>query len=198
MGDAVLAYFGRMGAAPERGVVDAINCAAALQYFSEYVVVPRLEQAGFTESEFGVRIGVDYGPKEEVLWGSYGYPGIEEVTATSFHVDAASKLQHAAGRNQVMLGQSLVEFLDYPRELVSMQTIERDGAKVDQPYLTPNHTDASGHPINYRQHVLRWKDHLSLTQLGQEQTSRITAQKRSVLASGQAACRSRITRSPTA
>src|SRR6266545_3207555 len=151
MGDAVMAYFGRVGSAPEQGVVDALNCSAALQYFTEYVVVPRLEQEGFTESEFGIRVGVDFGPKDNVLWAAYGYPGIEEVTATSFHVDSAAKLQHAAGRNQVMLGQSLVEFMDYPKELVSTKTSTRGAEKVEEPYLTPNHTDASGKPKNYRQ-----------------------------------------------
>jgi class 3 adenylate cyclase len=171
MGDAVMAYFGRVGSAPEQGVVDALNCSAALQYFTEYVVVPRLEQEGFTEGEFGIRVGVDFGAKDKVLWAAYGYPGIEEVTATSFHVDSAAKLQHAAGRNQVMLGQSLVEFMDYPKELVSTKTSTRGAERVEEPYLTPNHTDASGKPKNYRQHVLNWKKHLELTQLGQEHTS---------------------------
>src|SRR6266496_1906379 len=172
MGDAVMAYFGRtVSIGPEQGAVDAMNCAAALQYFSQYVIVPKLEHTGFTESEFGIRVGVDYGPAEKVLWASYGYPGIEEVTATSFNVDAASKLQHAARRNQVMIGDSLIEFLDYPRELLAVQFSARDGRKIDEPYLTPNLTDGQGQPVNYRQHVLRCDQHLSLTQLSQEQTS---------------------------
>lgn len=171
MGDAVMAYFGRLGSTPEQGTVDALNCAAALQYFSEYVVIPKLEEAGYTESEFGIRVGVDYGPKDKVLWASYGYPGMNEVTATSFHVDSAAKLQHAAGRNQVMLGQSLVQFIDYPQDLVSTKLIQRGSERVPDPYLTPNHTDAAGKPANYRQYLLDWERHLSLTQLAQEHTS---------------------------
>jgi class 3 adenylate cyclase len=170
-GDAVIAYFGRLGAPPEHGVVDALNCSAALQYFAEYVVVPRLEDEGFTESQFGIRVGVDFGPKNAVLWGSYGYPGMDEVTATSLFVDSAAKLQHAAGRNQVMLGQSLVDFIDFPSGLVSTRTVQRDGKQVEEPYLMPNHTNAAGEPRNYRQYVLDWEGYLSLTRFGLERTS---------------------------
>lgn len=53
--------------------------------------------------------------------GNYGIPGINEVTATSFFVDIASKLQHKAPKNSIMLGESLVnklgltikDYLDY-------------------------------------------------------------------------------------
>lgn len=53
--------------------------------------------------------------------GELWYPGINEVTATSFYVDIASKLQHKAPKNSIMLGESLVnklgltikDYLDY-------------------------------------------------------------------------------------
>ena len=137
MGDAVLAYFGGPGQKAEQGAIDALNCASVLRYFVENSVVPRLNEEGFDEA-FGIRIGIDYGPKEKVLWSSYGYPGMNEVTATSFHVDVASKLQHAAGKNQIMLGQSIIEFLDLPEELLRMKTHDRDGSAVDDPYISPN------------------------------------------------------------
>jgi adenylate cyclase len=56
------------------------------------VVLPTLGR-----DNLGVRIGLDYGRDRDVLWSSYGYPGVDEVTATSFFVDVAAKLQQAAG-----------------------------------------------------------------------------------------------------
>jgi adenylate cyclase len=126
MGDAVMAFFGGMEVSSECASVDAINCAAVLQLFAEQVVRIDLGDEGLADP-FGIRIGIDYGSEEKVLWSSYGYPGMDEVTATSFHVDIASKLQHSAGRNQVMIGQSLKEILDFPDDLLDIKTVQKDG-----------------------------------------------------------------------
>jgi class 3 adenylate cyclase len=166
MGDAVMAYFGGSTVAPETGIIDGLNCASVLCYFVEQSVVPKLNSMGYKEP-FGIRVGVDFGKEADVLWRSYGYPGMEEVTATSFFVDVASKLQHAAGRNQIMIGESIRSFIDFPDELLSVKSITSNGNKVPIPYLQPNHTDARGNPINYKQYELNWNSYLKHSPLAQ-------------------------------
>lgn len=167
MGDAVMAFFGGLHTQPEQSVIDALNCASVLRIFVERTVMPKLEAAGYTEP-FGIRIGVDYGSKEDVLWSSYGYPQSDEVTATSFYVDVASKLQHSAGRNQIMIGQSLKDFLDFPVELLGIKKeFENGGDEVEDRFISPNHTDKEGKPINYEKFQLVWDQYLALSPLGQ-------------------------------
>jgi hypothetical protein len=81
MGDAVMAFFGRQGDPTETGVIDGVNCASTLAVFFESVVRPNLEGIGLSGQQ-GIRIGIDYGPEEEVLWSSYGMEDTSEVTAT--------------------------------------------------------------------------------------------------------------------
>lgn len=169
MGDAVLAYFGGECAKPEVGVIDGLNCAAFLRYFVEEAVIPRLSTEGYADP-FGIRIGLDYGPKEKVLWSSYGYPGMEEVTATSFYVDVAAKLQHSAGRNQIMVGESIREFIDFPEELLGVKTVERGGVEVPEPFILPNHADRTGNPINYKKFRLNWLEYLACSPIAQLET----------------------------
>jgi adenylate cyclase len=161
MGDAVMAFFGSKHGTRENGAIDAINCAAMLRYYIDAIVVPFLEDVGADEG-IGIRIGVDHGPSDKVLWSAYGYPGFEEVTATSFHVDVAAKLQHAAGKNQIMIGEQLRALLDLPAELLSTRTVTESGQAKLLPYVTPNYKLSSG-PHNYRQWVLNWEQYLLAT-----------------------------------
>jgi len=163
MGDAALAFFGGKGRRVENGAIDALNCAATLRYYIEKVVAPALESIGGPDGGVGIRIGADHGPAQQVLWSAYGYPGNEEVTATSFHVDVAAKLQHAAGRNQVMIGQSLRDLLDFPEELLRDKTETVDGKEQLIPFIRPNYTLKDGTKLNYRQHLLRWDTYLGTT-----------------------------------
>jgi adenylate cyclase len=165
MGDAVMAYFGGTKTTPAQGAVDAVNCASVLRYYVESTVIPMLSADGFNDPPFGIRIGVDHGPAEKVLWSTYGYPGQEEVTATSFFVDVASKLQHSAPRNQIMIGQSIRTLLDLPEDLLQDKEIDVGGKKEADKILTPNYTDRNGNRLNYRKHILRWENYLRLTPL---------------------------------
>jgi len=159
MGDAVMAYFGGKAESPHSAAIDALNCAAFLRYFFGKVVLPQLN-ADDSDDSFGIRIGVDYGPKEKVLWASYGYAGMSEVTATSFYVDVAAKLQGQAGRNKILLGQSIREFIDFPEELAKVPTRSREGVREPDPYISPNYTGPDGRKINYRKFLLDWESYL--------------------------------------
>ncbi len=166
MGDAVMAYFGGITHKPEDASIDGLNCSAVLTYFAKNVVLPKLKEMG-VDHDFGIRIGLDHGAEKDVLWSSYGYPGIDEVTATSFYVDVAAKLQHAASRNQCMLGQSILESLDFPEELVAKKRILKDGVMVDVPFVEPNHTSSDGKLLNYTQRMFDADAYLRCTPLGQ-------------------------------
>jgi hypothetical protein len=48
--------------------------------------IPKLNELGVDEN-LGIRIGIDYGAHDQVIWGKYGYMESQEVTATSFFVD---------------------------------------------------------------------------------------------------------------
>lgn len=166
MGDAVMAYFGGKTSTTENAIIDSVNCASVINFFFQKVVSSKInEMAG--EDSPGIRIGLDYGAKDDVLWSSYGYPGANEVTATSFFVDVASKLQHRAGKNNIMIGQSLQSHIDFPKELLNIKTIQRNGDLIEQLYIKPNHTNSNGEPINYRQYILNWSEYLLSTNLGQ-------------------------------
>jgi adenylate cyclase len=149
MGDAVMAFFGAPNIDPKQGIVDGLNAAAFYQFFVVNTVLPRLELENY-DTQFGVRIGLDHGPKEKVMWTYYGYSGMGELTATSLHVDMAAKLQHRAGRNKIMLGQSLMQTLNLPEELLSVKTRQSDGRTTSVEIVEPNHTFKDGTLLNYQ------------------------------------------------
>jgi adenylate cyclase len=164
MGDAVMAFFGGRNADSQNAAIDAVNCASTLKYFIENVVIPNLNQHEFSDP-LGVRIGVDFGGEDSVLWASYGRSGTAEVTATSFYVDSAAKLQQAASRNEIMIGESIRSFLDFPDELLATKTSIRDGKSRDDLYLLPNYRGKDGKPRNYRQHLLKAVEYLRCSPL---------------------------------
>jgi len=164
MGDAVMAYFGGKNTSPENAVVDAINCASTMRYLTDTVITPRLDK--LYEEPFAIRIGVDYGQKEKVLWGAYGYPGMNEVTATSFYVDVASKLQHSASRNDILIGQNLKEFLDFPDDIIETKTKIVNGVEIKDYYVEPNYSLPNNQKMNYRKYRLDWKEYLKYTEIG--------------------------------
>ncbi|WP_313650575.1 adenylate/guanylate cyclase domain-containing protein [Pseudomonas soli] len=157
MGDAVLAFFRGDGNNPRDSAIDAINCGTYLVQFMKDIVQPEINNYGLAE-DIGIRVGIDYGPGGKVLWGMYGYPGVSEVTATSFHVDVAAKLQQKAPKNRVMLGQSLCDMLDLPKPVIEYKLVNGDPER----YVTPNYKGRDDAQINYRQYVLNHKKYFPL------------------------------------
>lgn len=153
MGDAVLAFFRSDGHSPANSAIDAINCGTYIVQFMKQLVLPKLKTNSLDE-DIGIRVGVDYGATENVLWGMYGYPGASEITATSFYVDVAAKLQQNAPRNKVMIGDSLKCLLDLHDGIVESKLITENGTRVPDLYISPNYTDGDGKKINYKQFVI--------------------------------------------
>ncbi|AIO35981.1 adenylate and Guanylate cyclase catalytic domain protein [Burkholderia cenocepacia] len=150
MGDALMAYFGGQRQTKESSAMAALSCAAMLQVLMTQSVVPDLERHGIDARDIGFRVGVDFGDDSEVLWSSYGYSSVNEVTATSFFVDASAKLQGMASKDSAMLGQNLLRFLDFPEAMTALKYKERDGKEEAVEFLLPNYTLPNGSSNNYR------------------------------------------------
>ena len=160
MGDAVLAFF-RSDKKARNAAIDAINCGTYIVQVMNEVVRPYFENQGI-EDDVGIRIGIDYGEKENVIWGMYGYSGASEVTATSFFVDIAAKLQQRAPKNRVLLGQSIKELLDLPEDILEIMYVQSKNEKVKKEFVEPNYRNADGNQINYKQYVLNHKKYIAL------------------------------------
>ncbi|EPZ2570089.1 adenylate/guanylate cyclase domain-containing protein [Salmonella enterica subsp. enterica serovar Kiambu] len=161
MGDAVMAFFRTKEHEGSeslimKNAIDSINCATYLIEFMEKIITPILEEQG-AEEPVGIRVGVDYGTNDEVLWGNYGAFGAYEVTATSYNVDVAAKLQHAAITNTVMIGYNLKKLLGLGHEYTSV--IEKSGKL--QTYVRPNYKIGDSQ-INYKQYKFDHKKYFKI------------------------------------
>lgn len=156
MGDAVMAFFRSNDAKSHMdSAIDAINCATYLiQMIKKYVQPLLAESLG--DENIGIRIGIDYGRNKDIVWGYYGHGSISEVTATSFFVDAAAKLQQQAPKNSLMIGQSIKELLGLDAEHYE---IKENSNHEKSYYLTPNYTKTDGNQVNYKQFVFDTTKH---------------------------------------
>ncbi|WP_250517893.1 adenylate/guanylate cyclase domain-containing protein [Caballeronia sp. INDeC2] len=168
MGDALMAFFGGRGTCKESSAMAAISCAAMLQALMQESVVPALMKRGIDARDIGFRVGLDFGDDKDVLWSSYGYTDVHEVTATSFYVDVSAKLQSMASKDAAMLGQNLMKFLDLPETLLQQKTERRGDEIVTVPYLRPNYEMSDGNPLNYEVRKLNFKAFAKLLPLPTE------------------------------
>ncbi|WP_448108840.1 nucleotide-binding domain-containing protein [Pseudomonas azerbaijanoccidentalis] len=158
MGDALLAFFGGKSQDKDDSIVNAINCVSVLESLMTGTIIPVLEQryAQSPKADYlGFRIGLDYGGEDDVLWASYGFRGVYEVTPTSFYVDVAAKLQSIAGKNKSMLGRSIMEEIDLPDSYTKIRTrtqtnIHGEKETVPFPNLPKTYSDREGVVHTYR------------------------------------------------
>lgn len=161
MGDAVMAFFGSSFKTKEDAVIDALNCCMTLKMFIDQSVKPSLESMGFDTSDFGFRVGCDFGDDNEVLWGAYGFDSVGEISPTGLPVDMASKLQSLADKNSVMLGQGLLDFIVWPERYSRPKMSSNEEVK----FVTPNITYSNKKPLNYRMKMLDYEKVLTLSAL---------------------------------
>lgn len=176
MGDAVMAFFAQREGDKEDSIANAINCSVTLRMMLEEGIKPWMEKKGFDGKDFAFRVGCDFGDDEQVLWGSYGYSGVGEVSATGLQVDMASKLQNLAKKNQTMLGQSIIEYIDFPSYYLRTKTVEQDGISIEQSFVTPNLTRNDGTSLNYLMKLTQYEKLLELSPLPTHVRERITQQ----------------------
>ncbi len=174
MGDALMAYFGGKDQPKETTAMAAVCCAAMLRAVMQKAVVPALNARQIDAMDLGFRVGIDFGDDVEVLWSSYGFSEVNEVTATSFHVDASAKLQSMASKDCAMLGNNLLKLLDLPEMLTSQKTVERDGSRIAVPFLLPNYLIPGGLPRNYAIRELNYEAFTALLPLPTELKQEIT------------------------
>ncbi|WP_137807250.1 MULTISPECIES: nucleotide-binding domain-containing protein [unclassified Pseudomonas] len=150
MGDAVLAFFGNHTDTEDDTIANALNCAAVLESLMVGTIIPVLVEEGYEARDLGFRIGLDYGSNQEVLWASYGYSEVCEVTPTSFYVDVAAKLQAMARKNCAMLGDNLLSKIDFPTAFVDKKVRMENGESVEVNYLDKIYTDRDGNKKFYK------------------------------------------------
>lgn len=125
-GDAAFLQFVRADAHPSDSIINALNAAAVLCLFVTQSLADEFTANGYDPLK--IRIGIDYGTDEEVLWSHYGLDGATELTTTSLHTDLAAKLQAQAANNEVRLGANVIRALDLPEEFWKY-ALNPDGSK---------------------------------------------------------------------
>ncbi|MBF4337505.1 adenylate/guanylate cyclase domain-containing protein [Vibrio anguillarum] len=153
MGDAVMAFFGGKGNCPEDAIANALNASSALKLILTETVFPELNKLIGKDVNLGVRVGLDYGSRKEVVWANYGYGDASEVTALGIPVDLASKAQSQARTNTAMLGQGILDYVDFPDRYSEIKTVGKN--KSEERYILPNMSDENGIPINRRCRLLK-------------------------------------------
>ncbi len=132
-GDAVFGYFTWKDKDKEDAVIDALNCASFLLYYIENGLNSQLTKLGYEPLK--IRIGIDFGHNNDVIWSEYGLSPATEVTTTSLHTDLAAKLQNKASSNTIMIGDNIKELLDLPDEFIDIKTYQENGEKKKDYYI---------------------------------------------------------------
>jgi class 3 adenylate cyclase len=148
-GDAAFMQFVRAGHNPSDSIINALNAASVLALFVSQTLAEVFENNGVRP--LTIRIGIDYGTDEDVIWSHYGIPECSELTTTSFHTDLAAKLQQRAGTNEVRIGGNVRATLDLPDEFWSYV---KDSAGNKEYYVF----DYDGK--RYNQYIFDWRKFL--------------------------------------
>lgn len=152
-GDAAFIQFVRKGQHPNDSIINALNAASVLCQFVSNDLSTLFQQKDLNPIK--IRVGVDYGSNDKVLWSYYGIPGCNELTTTSLHTDLAAKLQAKAANNSIRIGRNIVEALDLPYEYFYTPTIKVNGIDTQDYYIlqTPD--------FRYNQYVFDWEKYLN-------------------------------------
>ncbi|WP_257296459.1 adenylate/guanylate cyclase domain-containing protein [Endozoicomonas sp. YOMI1] len=151
MGDALMAFFGGLNTSKENAIADAINAAALIRFTMKEHIFPELDYQLGTTTDMAVRVGIDFGDDDGVLWTNFGFGEASEITAQGLNVDLASKLQGLASANHAMMGQNLFSFIDFPE---SYQSVKTKSGEPDY-FVTPNISDKDGNKLNYKMRHLQ-------------------------------------------
>ncbi|ELM3616165.1 hypothetical protein RYR54_001803 [Aeromonas sobria] len=174
MGDAVMAFFIGNGKSKEDAIADAINCATTLKYVIEDKLKPWLEGQGFESQDIGFRIGCDFGDDDQIIWGGFGYSNVGEISAAGLPVDMASKLQNRSSKNNAMLGENLIDYVNWPNKYSKLKTTLNNGQTQIEDIVKPNITNRDKEPLNYKMKLLDFDKYIELSPLPSEYRERIS------------------------
>lgn len=149
-GDAVFVQFVRKERYKNDAIINSLNAASVLCQFVEKDLKEIFVKKGLAPIK--IRVGIDYGNNEQVLWSHYGIPGCTELTTTSLHTDLAAKLQSKASSNGVVIGDHIVKELDLPSEYYNHVYKTNKGEQEIETYVING--------FNYKQHDFQWKQYL--------------------------------------
>lgn len=152
-GDAAFIQFVRKGEHPNDSIINALNAASVLCQFVSSDLSTMFEQNNLNPIK--IRVGLDYGRNDEVLWSYYGIKECNELTTTSLHTDLAAKLQARAENNSIRIGGNIVEALDLPDEFFSTATKKVNGNDMPDYYILQSSQ------LNYNQYVFDWTKYLN-------------------------------------
>ena len=147
-GDGIFLQFVRKEQKEEDAVINALNAASILTHFISTDLARILDNEGV--KPLRVRIGIDLGYKDDVIWSHYGIPGCSELTTTSLHTDLAAKLQAKAESNGILVGSNIKDILDIKDEFC--QTCHENG-ETDY-YIYQGF-------INYKKYKFNWLNYLN-------------------------------------
>jgi len=154
-GDGIFLQFVRRNQHENDAIINALNASSILTQFVTKDLAEIMKK--FDLRPLKIRVGIDFGSSEQVLWSYYGIPGCNELTTTSLHTDMAAKLQSKAYDNNILIGGNVKEKLDLKPELYSIYESETNKEKVY--YISSQFT--------YKFFVFNWQEYLlSLPYMG--------------------------------
>lgn len=151
-GDAAFVQFVRKDQNPNDSIINALNAASVLCQAVSEDLSSAFESYGLDPIK--IRVGIDYGADEEVMWSHYGIANCNELTTTSIHTDLAAKLQHKASVNSIRIGKNLVTAIEMKEDFFSTPVQIKDGKSQEDRYIIQSAE------LNYRQFDFKWKNYL--------------------------------------
>lgn len=148
-GDGIFLQFVRKEQSEQDAVINAMNTASILTHFISSDLAEVFQSNGVHPLQ--VRIGIDLGFNDDVVWSHYGIPDCSELTTTSLHTDLAAKLQSRAKSNDILVGGNVKEILDIKDEFCQT-CYDNDGE--------PDYYIYRGFK-NYRKFTFNWRNYLN-------------------------------------
>lgn len=151
-GDAVFVQFVRKNNNPNNSIINSLNAASVLCQVVSEDLSSAFENYGLDPIK--IRVGIDYGADDKVMWSHYGIANCNELTTTSLHTDLAAKLQHKASVNSIRIGKNLVDKIEINEDFISTPTVVKNGQTIEDKYIIQSSE------LNYRQFDFSWKKYL--------------------------------------
>lgn len=152
-GDAIFVQFVGTGLHPNDAIINSLNAASVLCQFISVDLSEAFINNGLDPIK--IRIGIDYGKDEDVLWSNYGIPGCSELTTTSLHTDLAAKLQAQAATNEIRIGRNIKDALDMPDEFWRYVEHHDNSNQLIRDEYIFNYNG-----VRYRKYIFNWRRYL--------------------------------------
>lgn len=153
-GDAIFAFFGHKNMKKSDAIINALNAGSIMQLYNQTTLTNFFEDNNLPPLK--IRIGIDIGDDDQVLWSSFGIKNTCEITTTSIHTDLAAKLQSKAPLNSILIGENIYKFLDIPDHLLKVKEVTSAGIKKEVKYIIED----SALNKRYQMRIFNWKKYL--------------------------------------